>query len=104
MDIVDLLSAAALLAIIVLAFRLGRQSNALAAMEVKAAAQVVKQEVGWEFQRYRIESLRMDWVALDPSARKEYTRTWPRPKWATTAGTKDPLEGIAPVHVVRGRD
>ena len=104
MDMIDLLSALFLVAIVVVAFRLGRQSNTLARMEITAATQVAKQEVGWEYQRYRIEALRMDWVALSPQARKEYCHTWSRPKWATTPkAVEAELGNVKMVTTIGGR-
>ena len=84
------------------AFLAGKGSGNLARMEVTAAVQVAKQEVGWEYQRYRIEAMRMDWVNLSPEARKEYVRTWARPKWASDAVDRDPMLGVPKVHMVRG--
>lgn len=84
------------------AYTFGRQASSLARMELVAAVQVAKQEVGWEYQRYRIEALRMDWVALDVAARKEYVRQWGRPRWAGSEDSPDPLEGVAVVRSIRG--
>jgi hypothetical protein len=88
-------------ALAVAAFLAGRSSNRLAWMELSAAINVAKQEVGWEYQRYRIQALRMDWMALDPVARQEYVRRWGRPKWAGTAKS-EPLEGVTAVRSIRG--
>ena len=88
---------------VVLAWVLGRQSGNLARCEITAAVQVAKQEVGWEYQRYRIEALRMDWVALSPQARKEYCHTWSRPKWATTPKVLDEMGNVKMVTTIGGR-
>lgn len=102
-DLAPVLLALLILGLGVTAYMTGRKSHSLARMEVTAAVQVAKQEVGWQYERYRIQALRMDWVALEPSARKEYVRTWGRPSWAGTAPDPDPLEGVPKVHRVRGR-
>ena len=83
------------------AYMAGRNTSNLARMEVTAAIQTAKQEVGWTYERYRIEALRMDWVALMPEARREYVHTWGRPRWAlpARAGPRDPDD----LAEVRGR-
>ncbi|GAG55884.1 unnamed protein product [marine sediment metagenome] len=82
------------------AYLAGRNSHNLARMEVTAAVQVAKQEVGWEYQRYRIESLRMDWLALKHQSRQEYVQRWGRPLWAKDRG--DPTDH-RDVRLARGR-
>lgn len=83
------------------AFAFGKGAGSLARMEISAAVNVAKQEVGWEYQRYRIQALRMDWVALPIEARKEYVRVYGRPQWAARVTEDDPLEGVPHVlHVV----
>jgi len=89
MDIVDLLSALFLLAIVLTAFLVGRQSNNLARMELTAAVSVAKQDVGWTYERYRLEAMRMEWLSLPVEARREYLRTWGRPTWAKASRTEE---------------
>jgi hypothetical protein len=60
----------------------GSSKGHLSRMEDVAAVHTARTEVGWTYERYRLESLRLDWLNLSPQARAEYTRTWGRPKWA----------------------
>lgn len=73
---------AIVLGMVVLAFIAGSSRGNLSRMEVVAAVHTAKQEVGWTFERYRIESLRMQWMALPLEARREYLQTWGRPTWS----------------------
>ena len=98
----NFLVALGLVCLVLVSYLMGRQSHRLHLMEMTAAISIAKQDVSWEFQRYRIESLRMCWVALSPQARKEYTRTWSRPKWARTTKDHDTLEGVATVRTIGG--
>jgi len=83
------------------AYMAGRRSHNLARMEIAAAVGTAKQEVGWTYERYRLESLRMDWVALPSSARAEYRRSWGEPTWSRPSTQKaDPMADVAKV---RGR-
>lgn len=79
---------------------MGRSSNRLARMEIAAMVNVAKQEVGWEYERYRIEWLRMTWLTMPLEARREYTRRFGAPRWAGDF-KEDPLAGIDKVRIVR---
>jgi hypothetical protein len=91
-DLVNFLLALGLVCLFLGAFALGRQTTNLHRMEIAAAVSVAKSEVGWTYERYRIESLRMDWVAMTVEARKEYVRTWDRPAWAKQSTGKAHLD------------
>ena len=85
------------------AYGAGKGTHNLARMEITAAVQTAKQEVGWQYQRYRIESLRMDWCSLSVDARREYMRLYGRPKWADRLNVDDPMGDVPKVHHVRSR-
>jgi len=86
--------------VVVLAWILGNSHGHLARMELVAAVHTAKTEVGWTYERYRLESLRMDWLALAPQARAEYSRSWGRPRWAFPS--KDGHDPMGEVAKVRG--
>jgi len=75
-------------------FMAGRQTTTLARMEIQAAVNVAKQEVGWEYQRLRLQSMRMDWVRLPVEARKEYERRWGNPTWSKESSQPDPVTDV----------
>lgn len=90
------------MALVFTAYGVGKGNNRLAAMEARASSQIVSQEVSWEIARYRIQSLRMDWVSMAPSAQKTYIREFGRPSWAALHEIDvDPLKGV-PLVTVRG--
>jgi len=68
--------------VIFIAWVAGSSKGNLSRMEVVAAVHTAKTEVGWTYERYRLESLRIDYMALSPQARQEYVRMWGRPLWA----------------------
>ena len=68
--------------VILIAWIAGSSTGNTSRMELVAAVQTARSEVGWTYERYRLESLRIDWLALTPQARQEYVRSWGRPKWA----------------------
>lgn len=90
-------------AMTLIAYGAGKGTHNLARMEITAAVNTAKQEVGWEYQRYRIESMRMDWCNMSVDGRREYMRLYGRPKWADSVNIEDPLKDIPKVHMVRGR-
>ena len=81
-NVENFLLALGLVCLVLGAFVMGRQTMNLHRMEIAAAVSVAKQEVGWNYERYRIEALRIDWMALPIETRKEYVRQWGRPTWA----------------------
>jgi hypothetical protein len=81
-DTMNFMVALGLVCLVLVSYLMGRQSHRLHLMEMTAAIGIAKQDVSWQYERYRLEALRMDWVALAPEIRKEYVRTWGRPKWA----------------------
>lgn len=91
-------------AMTLMAYGAGKGTHNLARMEILAASNVVRQEVSFEYQMLRLSAMRMAWVALDPSAKKEYIHMFGRPTFAKqSTGEPDPLEDVPKVHVVRGR-
>jgi hypothetical protein len=80
-DTMDFLVAAGLLGLLLSSFLMGRQSHRLHLAEMTAAIAIAKQDIGWQFERYRLEVMRMEWIALPIETRKEYVRTWGRPTW-----------------------
>jgi hypothetical protein len=87
----------------VASFLTGRRAGDLDRMGLMASIQTVKQEVALDYERLRLQSMRMAWVALPVEARREYVALYGRPKWAGKCLTDDPLDGVPPVHQVRGR-
>lgn len=78
----------------------GRNSGNLARMELTACLQVAKTEVGWQYERFRLQTLRMDWLALSSQSRQEYVRRWGHPSWSHASSSNPPPADVA---VVRGR-
>ena len=100
-DSMNFLVALGLVCLVLVSFLMGRQSHRLHQMELTALISIARQDVSWQYERYRLDTMRMEWVALSPQARKEYVRTWSRPKWATTKD-HDTLEGVATVRTIGG--
>jgi hypothetical protein len=88
-DIVFWMSCFGLVLAIIAAVIFGRGSQNLSRMEIVAAVTTAKREVGWTYEKYRIEALRMEWMALAPEVRKEYIRAYGRPKWTTPVMVTD---------------
>jgi hypothetical protein len=78
---------------------MGRTGRALDRMEIAAAANVAKQETTWQWEKYRIETLRMQWLTMPIEARREYARRYGAPRWAGEAKV-DPLEGVPKVTLI----
>jgi len=68
--------------VIVTAWIAGSSKGHLSRMEDVACVHTARTEVSWSYERYRLESLRIDFMALSPQSRQEYVRMWGRPKWA----------------------
>jgi len=68
--------------VVFIAWVAGSSTGHMSSRELVAAVHTARSEVGWTFERFRIESLRIDWLALTPQARQEYVRSWGRPTWA----------------------
>ena len=82
MNPTDILVLGLMCLFLVMAWLLGRQTSNLGLMAQTAAATTASREVGWTYERYRLESLRIEWMALPEDARASYCRTWGTPKWA----------------------
>jgi len=67
--------------VIFIAWLAGSSTGNLSRAEVAAAVHTAKTEVGWTYERYRIESLRMEWCAMPLEAKREYIRSWGHPVW-----------------------
>ena len=67
--------------VVLIAWIAGSSKGNLSRMEVVAAVHTAKTEVGWTYERYRIESLRMEWCAMPLEAKREYIRSWGHPVW-----------------------
>ena len=101
---INFMVALGLVCLVLVSYLMGRQSHRLHLMELTAAISIAKQDVSWEYQRFRVESMRMCWVALSPPARKEYCHTWSRPKWATTPkAVEAELGNVKMVTTIGGR-
>jgi len=87
-------------AILVGMYGAGRHTGNLARMEMTAAIQTAKTEIGWQYERFRLQTLRMDWLNMDTQARLEYIRRWGTPSWAHASVKSEPPGDVA---VVRSR-
>ena len=67
---------------LVMAWLLGRQTTHLNRMAQSAAVTTGNREATWTFEKFRFESLRIDWMALSDEARASYCRSWGTPRWA----------------------
>ena len=86
----DFLIALVIMGIVIfIAWIAGSSKGNLSRMEVVAAVHTAKTEVGWTYERYRIESLRMEWCAMPLEAKREYIRSWGHPVWVKPS--KGPL-------------
>ena len=79
---INFMVAMGLVCLVLVSFLMGRQSHRLHQMELTAAISIAKHDIGWTFERFRIQTMRMEWVALPPQIRKEYIRMYGRPTWA----------------------
>ena len=82
MNAVDVVVLGLMCLFLVMAWLLGRQTTHLNRMEQTAAVTVASREVSWTYEKHRLESLRIDWMALTDDARASYCRSWGTPKWA----------------------
>lgn len=79
----DFIIALVIMGIVILgAWLAGSSKGNHSRLELVAAVHTARSEVGWTYERYRLESLRIDFMALSPQSRQEYVRMWGRPKWA----------------------
>ncbi|GAG70510.1 unnamed protein product [marine sediment metagenome] len=76
--------------VIFIAWMAGTSKGNLGRMEIVAAVHTAKTDVGWTYERYRIEYLRMTWASMKVDAKREYIRAWGQPRWT--------LPSRGPVH------
>lgn len=93
----NFLAALGLVCLVLVAFLMGRQSHKLHLSELTAAISIAKQDIGWTYERYRLQVMRMDWVSLPPEIRKEYIRMFGRPAWAHASEKMNPQSTVAVV-------
>ena len=79
----------------------GHGVKSMAIMEMNAAARTAKLEADHTYERYRIATVRMEWVGMAVEAKKEYVRLWGRPSWAHPSRAREQL--LEAVSEVRGR-
>jgi len=68
--------------VILIAWVAGSSKGNLSRMEVVAAVHTAKTEVGWTYEHYRIETLRMQWMTMPLEGKREYIRSWGHPTWS----------------------